>query len=308
MTILNTELHHRILEKKKKLDAIRPLPSSTVRKIQQQLQIEYIYNSNAIEGNTLTLRETQLVIEEGMTVGGKPLREILEVRNHPQAIEYIETLTKKEKLGEHDIFTIHQIIMKDIIDDAGRYRSGDVRITGTDYIPPPAHDVPFLMESMLDRYNRNSDELLPLELTAWLHHDFVHTHPFSDGNGRVARLLMNVALLRSGYPMTVIRRVDRKSYYEALHRADKGNLSSFVNFVASAVEQTLDLYLRVIGPANDSLIPISEAVKGSRYSQEYISLLVRKRKIPGIKSGRNWKVSKDMIQRYTEQLDKKGQE
>jgi Fic family protein len=268
------------------------------------MQIEYIYNSNAIEGNTLTLRETQLVLEEGMTVGQRPLREIQEVKNHPEAIEYIQTIASKNKLTESDVFTIHQIIMRDIIDDAGRYRSGDVRIFASDHRPPPAYEVPFLIGKMLDRFNQNPDELLPIELAACLHHDFVHIHPFTDGNGRVARLLMNVVLLRFGYPMTTIRRVDRKSYYDCLQRADKGNLVPFVNFIASAVEQTLDLYLRGIGPADDQLIPISEASKGTPYSSEYLSLLVRTRKIPGIKTGRNWMVSKKMVQQYIEQLDK----
>jgi Fic family protein len=157
---------------------------------------------------------------------------------------------------------------------------------------------------MLNQFNRNPDELVPIELAAWLHHDFVHIHPFSDGNGRVARLFMNVALLHFGYPMTTIRRVDRKSYYDCLRRADKGNLAPFVNFTASAVEQTLDLYLRAIGPTDDQLIPISEASRGTPYSSEYLSLLVRKRRIAGIKTGRNWLVSKKMIQQYLEQLDK----
>lgn len=304
MALLNSQLHKRLLEKKKKLDALRPLPQATVRKIQQQMQLEYIYNSNAIEGNTLTLRETQLVLEEGMTVGEKPFREIQEVKNHPEAIEYVQSIASKNKLMEPDVFTIHQIIMKDIVDNAGQYRSGDVKISGTDYRPPPAYEVPFLIGKMLDQFNWNPDELVPIELAAWLHHDFVHTHPFSDGNGRVARLLMNVALLRFGYPMTPIRRVDRKSYYDALHRADKGNLAPFVNFVASAVEQTLDLYLRAIGPTDDPLMPISEASIGTPYSSEYLSLLVRTRKIAGIKTGRNWMVSKKMIQQYLEQLNK----
>lgn len=305
MTLLSSQVHNRLLEKKKKLDALRPFPPSTVRKIQQQMQLEYIYNSNAIEGNTLTLRETQLVLEEGITVGHKPLREIQEVKNHPEAIEYVKSIASRNDLKESDLFTIHQIILKDIVDDAGRYRSGDVVISGTDYRPPPAHEVSFLVDKMLDQFNRNPDELVPIELAAWLHHAFVHLHPFSDGNGRVARLLMNVALLHFGYPMTTIRRVDRKSYYDVLHRADRGNLAPFINFIASAVEQTLDLYNRAIGPTDDPLIPISEASKGTPYSSEYLSLLVRTRKIAGIKIGRKWMVSKKMIQRYLEQIDRR---
>lgn len=116
MPLLDSRAYHRILEKKKRLDALRPLPSSMLRKIQQQMEIEYIYNSNAIEGNTLKLRETQLVLEEGVTVEGKSLREHLEVRNHPKGIKYVEKLTGRS-LKEQDIFVLHQIMMKGIAEN-----------------------------------------------------------------------------------------------------------------------------------------------------------------------------------------------
>jgi Fic family protein len=303
MVLISSRLHNRILEKKKRLDVIRPLPSGAVRKLQQQMEIEYIYNSNAIEGNTLTLRETQLVLEEGITVGQKSLSEILEAKNHPDAITYVETLTTRN-LGEMEIQTLHQLIMKGILKDAGHYRTGDVRITGTDYVPPPAYEVPLLIQQMIEQYNRNPDELLPIELAAWLHHRFVQIHPFVDGNGRVARLLLNLALLRGGYPFTTIRRVDRKKYYAALHRADNGDLTRFANFVVSAVEQTLDLYFRTLQP-EDVLMSISEASKDTPYSSEYLSLLARTRRIPAIKTGRKWMVSKDMIRKYAQEQEEK---
>jgi len=265
------------------------------------MQVEYIYNSNAIEGNTLSLRETQLILEEGITVGGKPLREILEVRNHPGAIDFIEKVATSGELKEEQILSIHQIIVKDIIEDAGRYRTGEVRITGTDYIPSPAYDIPFHIRDMIKTYNRNPDELAPIELAAWLHHRLVQIHPFHDGNGRVARLLMNLTLLHYGYPMTVILRVDRKKYYDTLRKADKGNLAPFANFIASAVEQTIDTYLRAIDPAADPLLPVSEASRGTPFSPEYLSLLARTRRIPAIKIGRKWMVPRSAVQAYIAQ-------
>ncbi len=290
MRLLNERIYGRLLEKKRRLDNSRPLPPSVVRKIQERLQVEYIYNSNAIEGNTLTLRETQLILEEGITVGGKPLREILEAKNHPEALKYMEDVAKSNDLKEEKILDLHQILMRNIQTDAGRYRTGEVRITGTDFIPPPSYDVPFEMQRMVQECNRNPNELVPIELAAWVHHRLTQIHPFPDGNGRVARLLMNLALIRHGYPMTVILRVDRKKYYDTLKKADKGNPSPFTNFIASNVEQTLDTYLRAINPRQDPLLTISQASKGTPFSAEYLSLLARTRRVPAIKIGRKWMI------------------
>ena len=296
--LLNTSLHSRIVEKKNRLDSLRPLNPSIVHKLQEQMEIKYTYNSNHIEGNTLTLKETQLLLEEGLTVHNKPLPDVLEIKNHPEAIDYIETIAKKIELKEVDILTIHQIIKRGVDDDAGRYRSGHVIITGSSHIPPPAYEIQFLIPTMIAEYNRNPNELVPIELAAWLHYRFVNIHPFNDGNGRVARLLMNLTLIRYGYPMTVISYSDRRQYYNTLDKADKGNLVPFVNFVASSVEQMLDTYLRAIEPTKEPLIPISEASKGTPYSAEYLSLLSRMRAIPATKEGKTWLVTKSMIEQY----------
>ena len=303
MPLLDTRVHQRILEKKKRLDALRPLPASMVHKIQQQMEIEYIYNSNAIEGNTLKLRETQLILEEGITIEGKSLREHLEARNHPKAIRYVEKLTGRS-LKEQDIFVLHQIIMKRIAEDAGRFRATEVRISGADFIPPSAYEVPHLITELIDWYNRNPDELRPIELAAILHHGLVHIHPFRDGNGRVARLLMNLALMRNGYPIAVILNVDRKKYYDVLKKADTGDPTALTNFVAAAVERSLDLYLRALYPTekDDKLLTLAEASKASPYSQEYLSLLARRRRIAAVKIGRKWMISKKALQEYLKEL------
>ena len=307
MNLLDSKVHDRILEKKKRLDSHRPLPQSTVRKIQQQMEAEYIYNSNAIEGNTLKLRETQLILEKGITIQGKSLREHLEVRNHPQAIKYIERITKRS-LKEQDIVTLHQIAMKSIEDDAGRYRTTEVRIGGADLIPPPAYEIPQLIGQLVGWYNQNPDELRPIELASLLHHRLVHIHPFHDGNGRVARLLMNLTLIRNGYPLAVILNVDRKKYYDTLKRADNKDPVSFVNFVAAAAERSLDLYLRALEPTTEKnkLLTLKEASKGSPYSQEYLSLLARRRRIAAVKIGRKWMITKAAIQQYLEEIETKS--
>jgi len=307
MNLLDSKVHDRILEKKKRLDSHRPLPPSIVRKIQQQMVIEYVYNSNAIEGNTLKLRETQLILEEGITIQGKSLREHLEVRNHPKAITYVEKITKRS-LREQDILTLHQIIMKSITDDAGRYRATEVRIGGADFIPPPAYEIPHLTKELVDWYNLNPDELRPIELASMLHHRFVYMHPFHDGNGRVARLLMNLTLIRNGYPLAVILNVDRKKYYDTLKRADNKDPSPFVNFVAAAEERALDLYLRALEPTTEKnkLLTLKEASKGSPYSQEYLSLLARRRRIAAVKIGRKWMITKAAIQQYLEETETKS--
>lgn len=305
MNLLESRVHDRILEKKKRLDAHRPLSPSLVQKLHQQMQIEYIYNSNAIEGNTLKLRETQLVIEEGMTIGGKSLREHLEARNHPKAINYLRRIPFKN-LEEQHVLSLHQMIMKGIEREAGRYRTGEIRIAGADFVPPPAYEIPYLMRDMIDWYNRNPDELRPIELAAILHHKFVHIHPFHDGNGRVGRLLMNLALIRHDYPITMILNVDRKRYYDGLKRADNGDSAPLVNFIAAAVERSLDLYLRAVEPTKkeDQLLTLAEVSRTSPYSQEYLSLLARKRRIGAFKIGKQWMITRRSLERYLKEVGK----
>lgn len=303
MNYLDSRVHDRILEKKRRLDALRPLTSSTVRKVQREMEVEYIFNSNAIEGNTIKLRETQLILERGLTIQGKSLREHLEVRNHPRAIKYLEKMTRRA-LKEQDIMVLHQIIMKGIDGEAGRFRTAEVRIAGADFIPPPAYEVPHLIGKLVDWCSRDPDELRPIELAAILHHRFVWIHPFHDGNGRIARLLMNLELTRSGYPIAVILNVDRGKYYDTLKKADKGDPTSLVNFVASAVERSLDLYLRALEPTGkeDRLLSLSEAAKMTRYTQEYLSLLARKRRIAAVKVGRTWMITERELHRYLKEV------
>ena len=179
----------RILEKKATLDRLRPLPQVALEKVRSELSIEWTYNSNAIEGNTLSLRETRMVLELGLTVKGKNLREHFEANNHHKAIDLVETLTtSRSKLTENEIFDIHKIVLDNIEEEfAGRYRSGQVRILGANFIPPNHLRVKEMIGELLLETNENTPKLNDIELIARFHHRFVWIHPFFDGNGRTAR-------------------------------------------------------------------------------------------------------------------------
>jgi len=304
MSLINKKIHQRILEKKKKLDQSRPLSPALVARLKKQMMIEYTYNSNAIEGNTLTLRETQLVIEEGLTVNGKSITETLEAKNHPQAIEFIERLAaSKNELTEEAILQLHKLIMSNITEDAGQYRTAGVRITGATFTPPPSTEVEPQMQKLLKWLQANPDELTPIEIAAAFHHNFVKIHPFSEGNGRTARLLMNALLMKHNYPFIVmIPKLDRAKYLKTLTEADLGNMASFVNFIARCVERALDMYLDAL--EEPEMFTLAEASKITPYSQEYLSLIARKGQLGAYKQGRNWVVSKQELERYQTSLRK----
>ncbi|UOF90615.1 Fic family protein [Fodinisporobacter ferrooxydans] len=239
----------RIEEKKKLLDSKRPLPEALVKNLKEHLLVEWTYHSNAIEGNTLTLSETKVVLE-GITVGGKSLREHFEVINHAEAIVLIEELISKDtRISEFVIKQIHQLILKNIRErEAGAYRTVNVFIQGSPHIPPMNSLVPGLMRDLLEWLDNEGKTLHPVERAATFHHRFVHIHPFIDGNGRTARLLMNLILMQDHYPPAIIRQEDRSNYYNALRGADEtGNVEPLVLLVSEAVERMLDSYLWALG-------------------------------------------------------------
>jgi len=298
MALINKKIHQRVLDKKRKLEGLRPLPSSLVARLKKQMMIEYTYNSNAIEGNTLTLRETQLVIEEGITVGGKSMTETLEAKNHPEAIEFSERLVDaKSELTEDVILQLHRLIMSNITEDAGHYRTMGVRITGATFMPPPSSEVKPRIDELLKWLRENPDELTPIELAAVFHHRFVQIHPFSQGNGRTARLLMNALLMKDGYPfIAIVPKLDRPKYLKTLMEADLGNTSSLVNFIARCVERALDMYLDAL--EEPKILTLAEASQITPYSQEYLSLIARKGLLGAYKQGRKWVVSRRELDRY----------
>ncbi|MFQ6057265.1 MAG: Fic family protein [Anaerolineae bacterium] len=239
----------RLDEKKAQLDAARPLPAGIVAKLKEYFDVEWTYHSNAIEGNTLTLAETRLVLLDGLTVGGKSLREHLEAINHKHAIDFVEALAKREEpITEHNIRQIHALILRTIDDEnAGCYRSVQVRITGTTYVPPEAIAVPSLMRELVGWLNSNEAAgLHPVERAALAHFRLAHIHPFVDGNGRTARLLMNLILMREGYPPAIIRMERRPQYYEALALANGEEKKPFVTLVAEEAERSFDIWLKAV--------------------------------------------------------------
>lgn len=304
MTLINKRIHKRVLQKKKRLDSLRPLPPTLVKKLKEQLCINYTYNSNAIEGNTLTLNETRLVIQEGITIGGKSVTEILEAKNHPKAIDFIEGLVKsKGEINEDVVLNLHKLIMSNIVEDAGCYRTTGVIIPGAVFRPPPSSEVRPRMNELLDWLRRNPDEYSPIELAAVFHHRFVQIHPFIEGNGRTARLLMNAVLMKKGYPfISIVSKQDRPKYMRSLVEADLRNDPPFVNFIARCVERSLDMYLDTL--EEPQIFTLAEASKITPYSQEYLSLLARKGALGAYKQGRNWVVTKNELDRYLLSVNK----
>lgn len=237
-----------IEQKKQLLDNKRPLPIYTLRSLEEKILLEWTYNSNAIEGNTLTMNETKVVLE-GITVGGKTMREHLEVINHREAIRYVEEIVKKEEsLSNWQIKNLHRLVLKGINDEyAGVYRDQQVFISGASHIPPASYLLNEKMEELIDWYETKGQKLHPIKRAALLHTIFVGIHPFIDGNGRTARLLLNLELMKAGYPPVIIKVENRLAYYNALDKAiSNDEIEEFIKIVANAVEESLDLYLSVI--------------------------------------------------------------
>jgi Fic family protein/DNA-binding XRE family transcriptional regulator len=234
---------------KAKLDQFRQFDSY---RIAQALELEYTFESNRIEGNTLTLRETDLVINEGLTISGKSMREHLEVINHQEAIAYIKHLMEKNtSMNEREVLAIHNLILRGINpEDAGRYRRVQVMIKGSSFMPPQPFLVSKEMEDFFIWHETNKNSLHPIVLAAELHERLVSIHPFIDGNGRTSRLVMNLILLQNGYVIANIKGdyENRMQYYNALETAQtKNNKEDFLLFVAQVEKESLERYLEIIG-------------------------------------------------------------
>ncbi|WP_081464469.1 Fic family protein [Sporosarcina newyorkensis] len=237
-----------INKKKAQLDDARPLPKYTLKSLQEKLFLEWTYNSNAIEGNTLTMYETKVVLE-GITVGGKTLREHLEVINHRDAISYVEEIVQeKASLSEWQIKNLHRLVLKGIVDEyAGVYRQEQVFISGAKHTPPAHFLIQEKMEQMMNWYYTAGVDLHPVERGAMLHAIFVGIHPFIDGNGRTSRLLLNLEMMKDGFPPVIIKVENRLAYYEALDKAHTTeDYKDFIALVEREAEDSLDLYLSAI--------------------------------------------------------------
>ncbi len=234
---------------KAKLDTLRPLPHQALEKIQDALEIAYTYESNRIEGNTLTLQETALVINEGLTISGKSMREHLEVINHSEAIDFIKDIAKKDiAIDERLIKEIHAIILHSIDkENAGIYRNVSVMISGSEHMPP----APYLIEEQMNRFiaafnQMKVNKVHPVLIAAYLHSELVKIHPFVDGNGRTSRLVMNLYLLRTGYVIINLKgdNDSKLKYYQSLEKSHVANDSSdFDLLVADSELESLTRYL-----------------------------------------------------------------
>ncbi len=309
--MINKLLLRSILGKKRELDSHRPLNKSIVKKLEEEFSIAWTYNSNAIEGNTLSLQETEMVINLGITVGGKTVNEHLEAINHKKGIDFIRSIVlRKEKITEKTILKLHEYILSSIDDNsAGNYRRENVRIIGAHHIPPQAIKIPRLMDEFMEWFYKNEYKGNIPQFASDIHYKLVMIHPFIDGNGRVARLFMNLILLKHGFPPAIILKVDRKRYYRVLNEANIGNKDPLDNFVVRSIERALIIYLNTIEPDQKEekmFINLKDATKYCDYSQEYLSLLARKGKIAAVKINRNWMTTKEAIEEYTKSVKSIG--
>jgi len=295
-TLVNELLFDRIMKKISRVNELRPLHPDLAQILSQDHRTRHTYHSNAIEGNTLTLQETKVVIEEGITIGGKSLEEHLEVVNNAHAYELIEELAKGITVINHiTIQELHEIVTRGILLDAGKYRIHNVQITGAVKRPPDFAKVPKKIDELLKTIMRNNRN--PIDMAAFLHHGFAAIHPFSDGNGRVARLLTNLFLLGRGFTPIILRKEDRRKYYSFLRKADSGDLGPFTNFIAKALEESLLEFLSVMG-GEDELLPLKILSKYSKYSQEYLSLRARQGKLAAAKAGGIWHSTRRTLREY----------
>jgi Fic family protein len=256
------------------LDEFRPFEPTIVAELKKLYDVRFTYNSNAIEGNTLTQSETELVLTKGITVGGKTLDEHLEAIGHKEAIDYIEHLAQQDtKINEWEIKQIHNLILRKITpEEAGSYRTLDVMAAGTNYRYPPHYLLSQLMGDFASWLNSEAAlSLHPVEYASIAHYRFVSIHPFRDGNGRTARLLMNLLLIRSGYPIVVINNQIRNDYINALAygQQNQDDLSQLYDLVFDAAISSLVEVLRMLVTARSS------REKGQAFYQEIADFLDR---------------------------------
>lgn len=251
-----------LINLKQKVDQYRPIPPNKMALIEEKFKLEWTYHSNAIEGNTLTLQETAFFIKEGLTSKGKSLKEYLEVQNHAEAIEFVQDIVNENrKITEAFIKELHALLLKGIEDitigprhdrtikkiTPGKYKTQPnhvLTLEGTihDYCDPLK--IPEEMEKLVQMIAHSSYQ--PVELAARVHYGFVAIHPFDDGNGRMARLLMNMILLKNGFPPVVVQQENREEYDVFLQQADKGDLSPFIQFIAGETKQSLLTMLAIL--------------------------------------------------------------
>jgi len=234
-------------ELKAKIDSFRPLSEDIVKQIQEYYKIGLTYSSNALEGNTLDLAETKVVIEDGLTINGKPMKDHLETLGHASAFNELLELAKTNTITEENIKDLHKIFYAKIdSDNAGNYRQKPVIVAGADVDFPLPKELNDKMQEFISKLPQLKQDLHAVEYAAMVHALFVNIHPFINGNGRVARLIMNLVLLQGGYNITIIPPVVRADYIRALQDSNHNNYKPFINFVSEMVLEAQKEYLRII--------------------------------------------------------------
>src|SRR3989344_4233039 len=291
------DILQKLQAKKQRLDSYKPLQNELIKNLEEWFRVELTYTSNAIEGNTLTRQETAMVVEEGLTVRGKSLEEHQEAINHAKAFDFIQTLKNKKRheLTTRDIFDIHSIILNKIDDtNKGRYRNVAVRLRGSETVLPNALKVPELMEEFITwLQNDNLDH--PIKIATDAHFKLVSIHPFVDGNGRTARLLMNLLLMQVGFLPAIVRKEDRSAYINSLEKAQtKGDSSDYYTLIFEAIDRSLDIYLEAVEseragvkePTSEQRFFITEEVsKLLQVDPETVRRYVRKGDLRAVKLG-----------------------
>ncbi|MCY3934860.1 MAG: Fic family protein [Chloroflexi bacterium] len=286
------DLHHRVLEMRR----VGKLSPQALEQIYQFFKIKDIYHSNAIEGNALDIGETQLVVEMGMTITGKSLRDQAEAKNLSAALDYMHDLAgeREKPITIHDIRQIHALILKGIEDEhAGKFRDTEVRISGSEYVPPEAFRVPGEM-SALGEYLQQISSLtspssgLPILCATAAHAWLAQIHPFIDGNGRTARILMNLILIRYGYPICIVSKEERKRYYDALKESQASNLTPLIELVYENVEESLEAW--------------EEAAEEERENKAWLASIRERIEGPDLKQLHNdyviWHNGMDLLKEY----------
>lgn len=233
---------------KDKLRSMRPLNQTELKRLREEFMIDNTYNSNAIEGNTLTLRETALIIQEGITIAEKPIKEHLDVIGHKDAFDYITALAEKNTvITEHIIKNIHSLVLMNDADNRGIYRRIPVSILGAAHTPPEPYLVPERMERLIADYNRARREKHVIEAVSEFHLQFEGIHPFIDGNGRTGRLILNLELIKAGYLPVNIKFSDRKKYYDCFDEYETSSKPDMlIELISDYETQELKRYIKIL--------------------------------------------------------------
>ena len=230
----------------KEINSFRPLSKNILKQLKEYYRVGLTYSSNALEGNSLTETETKIVLEDGITIGGKPIKDLYEALGHSEAYDHIYRLAKNTIVSEADIKKLHKLFYYRINKNkAGKYRTEKVFIAGSKYTLPDPDKIPVLMKEFADKFKKIEQKYHPVEYAALVHKEFVFIHPFVDGNGRVARLLMNLILLQKKYVIAIIPPVLRRDYIESLEKAHTSD-RDFISFIARTIRETQKDYLRLL--------------------------------------------------------------